>query len=123
MHRNPALLLIAGALSAGSVFIASALLRHVDGMQGRVAVAFIPVAAFVFFVFAEVRWLRSTDEFHRQVALESLAIAFPAAIALAVACEALQKAGVVTGVSVGDLWPYMALLWLPSLAFALLRYR
>ena len=121
--NNLILLVLAAAVAAASPFIASALLRHVGGAAPRIAIALLPVAAFAIFVLAELRWLRATDEFHRRVALESLAIAFPIALALAVACDALQKAGLIHELTIGDVWPYMALLWAPALAVALLRYR
>lgn len=102
----------------------SFLLRRglVEG-PARVAAALLPVPFFVVFILAELRWVRESDEFHRNVLLESLAIAFPAAIVLAVVVEALQKAGLVTGWSIGDVWPWMALLWIPALWIALRRYR
>ena len=66
---------------------------------------------------------RHQDEFHRGVLLESLAIAFPMAIALAVVIESLQKAGLLPTLSVGDVWPWMALTWLPALWIAVRRYK
>jgi hypothetical protein len=99
------------------------MLRHLElGGAGRFWVAVLPVPFFLWFIVAELRWVRSLDEFHQRVVLQSLAIAFPAALLLAVTVERLQKGGFVTGWSVGDVWPFMALLWLPALWIAYRRY-
>jgi hypothetical protein len=117
-------LALLGALSVGSVVAANAVLRHAElGRAGRVAIALLPLPFFFAFVWAELRWIRNQDEFHRGVLLESLAIAFPMAIALAVVIESLQKAGLLSALSVGDVWPWMALTWLPALWIALRRYK
>ena len=125
IHRiSLAAVVAAGALAVVSALGSSFLLRHMPaGGPVRLMVALLPVPFFVGFIVAELRWVRQPDEFHRGVVLESLAIAFPAAILLAVTIEALQKAGYLVGWTVGDVWPFMALLWLPSLWLALRRYR
>ena len=116
--------LAAGALSAASALGSSYLLRH-GGVSGgaRLLLALLPVPFFVAFIVAELRWVRRCDEFHRRVILDSLAVAFPAAIVLAVTIEGVQRAGYLTSWTVGDVWPFMALLWLPALWLALRRYR
>jgi hypothetical protein len=86
-------------------------------------VALLPVPFFIAFVFAELSWIRASDEFHKTVMLESLAIAFPSAITLAVVIEAVQKAGYATSLTIGDIWPWMALLWVPAIWIALGRFR
>jgi hypothetical protein len=113
-----------GALSVGATRAANALLRG-DGLPqwARVVVALVPLIFFFAFIWAELRWIRSQDEYHRAVLLESLAIAFPLAIAMAVAVESLQKAGVLANLTIGDVWPWMALTWLPALWLARLRYK
>jgi hypothetical protein len=121
---SSAKLALLGALSVGSVVGANALLPNVDLAQGvRVAIALLPLPFFFAFIWAELRWIRQQDEFHRGVMLESLAIAFPMAIALAVIIESLQKAGLLPALSVGDVWPWMALTWLPALWIAVRRYK
>ena len=62
------------------------------------------------------------DELHRRIALDALAVAFPAAIALGYLVESLQQAGFLAGVGIGDVWPWMALLWLPALLWSRARY-
>ena len=121
---SSAKLALLGVLSVGSVAAANAVLRNAQLAQGvRVTIALLPLPFFFAFVWAELRWIRHQDEFHRGVLLESLAIAFPMAIALAVVIESLQKAGLLPTLSVGDVWPWMALTWLPALWIAVRRYK
>src|SRR5687768_18616906 len=81
-----------GALSVGSTLAANALLRGDSLPQAtRVVVALVPLVFFFAFIWAELRWIRSQDEYHRAVLLESLAVAFPLAIAMAVAVERSEE--------------------------------
>jgi hypothetical protein len=125
-NRSMSLASVVGAsvLSVATALGSSYLLRHaaVSG-AAKLFVALLPVPFFVAFIVIELRWIRQCDEFHRRVILESLAIAFPSAIVFAVTIEAVQKAGYLTGWSVGDVWPFMALFWLPGMWLALRRYR
>lgn len=117
-------LALIGALSVVSAVAANAALRTAELTQAvRLVIALLPLPFFFAFIWAELRWIRQQDEFHRRVLLESLAIAFPAAIALAVVIESLEKAAVLPSLSVGDVWPWMALTWLPALWMARRRYR
>ena len=121
---STARLVIAGALSIGSVLATNALLRNAELARGlRIVIALLPLPFFFAFIWAELRWINQQDEFHRGVFLDSLAIAFPLAIALAVGIESLQKARLLPELSVGDVWPWMALTWVPSLWIAVRRYR
>jgi uncharacterized membrane protein YidH (DUF202 family) len=111
-------------LSIASVLASNALLRQSELAPGlRVVLALLPLPFFLAFIWAELRWIKQQDEFHRGVFLESLAIAFPLSIALAVVIESLQKALVLPALSVGDVWPWMALTWVPSLWISARRYR
>ena len=116
---------VSGALSAASALAAHRLVARVpnDNPTGRVLVALIPVPFFLFFIVAESRWIGAQDEYHRKVVLDSLAIAFPLVIAEAVTLEALQRGGLLLGVSVGDFWPYMAITWVACWWIAARRYR
>lgn len=118
-------LAIAAALSIGSALVAHRTLDWLDVTSpvARLLIALSPVPFFVAFVLAEFRWIREQDEFHRRVLLESLAIAFPLVIAEGVTIEALQSVGYLSAVSIGDLWPFMALSWVPALLIAARRYR
>jgi len=121
---SSAKLTLIGGLSVASVVAANAVLSNVQLAHGvRAAVALLPLPFFFAFIWAELRWIRHQDEFHRGVLLESLAIAFPLAIALAVVIESLQKAGLLPTLSVGDVWPWMALTWVPALWIAVRRYK
>jgi hypothetical protein len=121
--RSSALAFI-GALSVGSTLVANALLRGDSLPQAtRVVVALVPLVFFFAFIWAELRWIRSQDEYHRAVLLESLAVAFPLAIAMGVVVESLQKAGLLASLTIGDVWPWMAVTWLPALWLARLRYK
>jgi hypothetical protein len=111
------------ALSVGSVIVSGILMRSLPHGAARTVIALLPVPFFIAFVFAQLSWIRASDEFHKAVMLESLAIAFPSAITLAVVIEAVQKAGYATSWTVGDIWPWMALLWLPAIWIALRRFR
>jgi hypothetical protein len=115
--------IVAAVLSGAAALVSSWLLRHVElGTLPRLLVAALPAPVFLWFIVAELRWLRTLDEFQQRVVLESLAIAFPGAILLAVTIDALQKGGFVSGWSVGEVWPYMALLWVPALLYTHRRY-
>jgi hypothetical protein len=116
--------IVAGIAAGGSALASSWVLRHTDFDTAlRLFVALIPVPLFLWFIIAELRLVRRFDEFQRRVVLEALAIAFPAAIMVAVTVESLQKGGFVTSWTVGDVWPFMALVWLPALYYTHRRYQ
>ena len=113
----------AGILTGLAALVSSWTLRNVAlTTELRFLVALMPGPFFVWFILVELRALKRTDEFQRRVLLESLAIAFPAAITIAVVIDGLQKGGFVTGWSIGDVWPFMALTWLPALWIVDRRY-
>jgi hypothetical protein len=115
---------VAGVLSGASAVLARVLLGSTQLTPAmRVIVALIPVPFFLALIWFELRYVRSLDEFHRGVILESLAIAFPLAIVIGVVVESLQKAGLLMAWTIGDLWPFMALTWLPALWIARRRYK
>jgi UDP-N-acetylmuramyl pentapeptide phosphotransferase/UDP-N-acetylglucosamine-1-phosphate transferase len=116
--------LIAGVVTISGSWLSAWLVQHVEmAAPLRLLVAFLPAPLFLWFILAELDTLRRLDEFHRRVMLDALAMAFPAVILGAVTIDALQKGGFVTDWSVGDVWPFMALLWVPSLWLAYRRYR
>jgi hypothetical protein len=113
----------AGILAGLAALVSSWTLRNVSlPTEVRFLVALVPGPFFVWFILAELRALKRIDEFQRRVLLESLAIAFPAAITIAVVIDGLQKGGFVTGWSIGDVWPFLALTWLPALWIVDRRY-
>jgi hypothetical protein len=113
----------AGILAGLAALVSSWTLRNVSlTTELRLLVALVPGPFFVWFILAELRALTRSDEFQRRVLLESLAIAFPAAITIAVVVDGLQKGGFVSGWRIGDVWPFMALTWLPALWIVDRRY-
>ncbi|MBA3881433.1 MAG: hypothetical protein H0X73_01715 [Chthoniobacterales bacterium] len=60
----------------------------------QMAVAFIPVIPFLFFVRRFVGHLRNLDELHRRVHIEALAYAFPLSILLLMTLGLLERADV-----------------------------
>lgn len=91
--------------------------------SARLALAIVPVALWAGAIALLVRAVRALDELQRRIQLEALAIAFPLAMLIGMTVEYAQKAGFALGVDVGDVWPVMALLYVPALLFALWRYR
>jgi hypothetical protein len=57
------------------------------------------------------------------MALVTLAMAYPTAMMLGMLVEYLQKAGFVREWTVGDIWPWMFLLYVPAYGLARWRYR
>lgn len=115
--------LLAGFAAAGSAWLCGWVVRSFAMPTPlRLLVAFLPAPIFLWFIVTELRILKRLDEFHRRVVLDAFAIAFPAVILAGVTIDALQKGGFVSDWSVGKAWPFMALLWVPSLWFAYRRY-
>jgi hypothetical protein len=115
--------ILAAAAAGLAAFASSWLLQHAELKTiTRVLAALVPGPFFVWFVLEELRWVRRMDEFQRRVVLDSLAIAFPIAITIGVVIDGLQKGGFVSTWTVGDVWPFMALVWLPALWIAGRRY-
>ena len=114
--------LLSGACTIVAVLLASILMGEERGSMTDLVIALVPLPFMIWFIFEEVRLLRRTDEFHRRVVLEAFAISFPASIFLAISIEATQKAGFLRGIGIGDLWPFMALTFIPCLFFVYRRY-
>lgn len=122
--RNQQLILATGAVTLLAVFASSYLLeKQPMGSSSRLALALIPLPFSLLLLAVYVRLVRQSDEFQKKIFLESLAIAFPAAMILGMTVEYLQKAGFATWVDVGRLWPVMMLLWVPALIYSYWRYR
>ncbi|MGH7546255.1 MAG: hypothetical protein ACREKI_08750 [Gemmatimonadota bacterium] len=114
----------AGILAASTIITVSWLLESFRFSPAwRLAIAVLPVPAFVLFIASEVQLLRLLDEMQKRIQLEALAIAFPAGIVFAIAVEYLQKAGFLTEWTFGDVWPWMAMLYAPAYLIARRRYR
>lgn len=122
--RRPMPLYLLAALTLAAVLGVSWSLDHVAlGRWARLALALVPVGLWSAAIILLVRAMRALDELQRRIHLEALAIAFPCALMLGMTVEYLQKAGFAPGLGVGEVWPAMALLYVPALAFAHWRYR
>ena len=122
--RNQQLLLTLGALTIGAVFASSYFLeREPIGSASRLGFALLPLPFSLLLLAMYVRLVRQADEFQKKIFLESLAIAWPAAMILGMTFEYLQKAGFAMWMDVGRLWPLMAILWVPALFYSYWRYR
>lgn len=122
--RRPMPLYLLAALTLAAVLAVSWSLDHLAlGRWAQLALAMVPVALWSAAIVLLVRAMRALDELQRRIHLEALAIAFPCALLLGMTVEYLQKAGFAPGLGVGEVWPAMALLYVPALAFAHWRYR
>ena len=122
--RNQQLILVTGALTIGAVFASSYFLeKQPMGSTSRLALALLPLPFSLIMLAVYVRLVREADEFQKKIFLESLAIAWPAAMILGMTFEYLQKAGFAMWMDVGRLWPLMAILWAPALFYSYWRYR
>ena len=122
--RNQQLILATGAVTILAVFASSYFLeKQPMGSTSRLALALLPLPFSLVMLAVYVRLVRQADEFQKKIFLESLAIAFPAAMILGMTFEYLQKAGFALWMDVGRLWPLMMLLWVPALFYSYWRYR
>ncbi|HEX2202529.1 MAG TPA: hypothetical protein VHG91_04505 [Longimicrobium sp.] len=126
--RNPPLLLhpyFATALMLAAAMATSALL---EGMReapvgARAAVALVPVLPAAYLVWTMARYIRGLDELQRKIQADSLALAYTAAILLAVALNYLGKAGVRLPLGWEDGWGLLVMLYAAAHALTLRRYR
>ena len=89
----------------------------------RLLLSVIPVGLWGTMIVMVIAGVRRLDELQQRIQLEALAFAFPTSMMLGMLVEYLQKAGFATGVSVGDVWPWMILLYAPAYFVARWRYR
>ena len=91
----------------------------------RAGVAALPVAAFAWFIVAEMRSIRCLDELRQRIQLEALAIAYPSAILLVFGLGFLERAGVRIPAfeQLRDVWPLTTLPYFVGLYIAQRRYR
>ena len=93
------------------------------GAGTRLALALVPVAAYVYTLVGFLRLLRETDEMQQRIHLEALAIAFPSSAVAIFACEYLRKAGFITALKPDWALMIMLLLWGLGLFIAWRRYQ
>ena len=113
-------LLCAGAILGGTALLTNESL----GTGWKLLVALVVMVTFALLIWAQVRQVRSCDELHRQIMLESLAIAFPATFGAFTLLELLRKGELISpAFAVEELWPLMVLVWALAYGFARWRYR
>lgn len=88
-------------------------------------VVLVPIAAFAWFLVAELRALRRLDELQQRIQLEAFAVAYPCAILLVFAVGFLERAGIsIPGfTNLRDVWPLAIIPYWVGVAIAQRRYR
>lgn len=111
-------------VTAIALLLSSSVLSGTEyGPAARLVIAMAPIVMLVGMIALMARQVRHLDEMQRRIHLEALAIAFPAAAIIALAVEYLQKAGFAEGWTIGDVWPWMLLVYVPAYFLARRRYR
>ncbi len=112
------------ALLALSVLFISWLLEKQElSAPVRLALALLPVAAYVFCLVSFLRLIRLADELQRRIHLEALAIAFPSTAVAVFACEYLRKAGFIAQFKPDYVLLIMLALWALGFLIAWRRYQ
>ena len=88
----------------------------------RLALAVIPVALWCSTNVVLLIGVRRADELQQRIQLDALAMAYPTAMMLGMLVEYLQKADFVQTWTIGDVWPFMFLLYVPAYFLARWRY-
>lgn len=125
---SAALTLSSSLLAAGVLMGSSAALKYMDlGPALRVLVAFLPLPAFLLFIYVLFREARRQDELQQRVHLEGLVFAFPASLILILTTWLLYQARLIEPLSFSDASSfYMASMFLLNAAGYVLakrRYR
>jgi len=114
----------AALLSGGATILSAWVVKHADlSLAGRVAVALLAVPPLVFFLLAQLRWVRSRDEFVQRIQLEALAIAFGGSLLLGFVIVQLRQAGAFPPVDPSVAWSAMVFLYVVGHIVAYRRYR
>jgi hypothetical protein len=112
------------AITLASIFAVSWAFENRElGSEARIALAVLPVLLWGGMILLLVAGVRRLDELQQRIQLDALAMAYPTAMMLGMLVEYLQKAGFVQEWTVGDIWPWMFLLYVPAYFFARWRYR
>ena len=122
--RSGEALISAAAFAA--VYIAATWVSDTDTPIGlKAAAAVAALAAFLFFLAAEVRLIRGLDEMQRLVQLEALAMAFPMSVALVLFLGLVQRFAELPldDLSYRHIWPLMILFYVIGVALAVRRYQ
>ena len=107
-----------------SVIVVSWLLERQDLSPAlRLALAALPVIAWVFSLISYSRLIQHLDEMQRRIHLEALAFAFSGLAVAIIACEYLRKAGFITALKPDYVLMMMMILWPLGFVIAWRRYR
>jgi hypothetical protein len=107
-----------------SVIVVSWLLERQELSPAlRLALAALPVIAWVFSLISYSRLIQHLDEMQRRIHLEALAFAFSGLAVAIIACEYLRKAGFITALKPDYVLMMMLILWPLGFAIAWRRYR
>jgi hypothetical protein len=123
---KPAPRLIAASLVLAIAYVAATLMQKVLilGPVSGLAVALLPTAGCVYFLFEEVRVMRRLDELQQRIQLEALAIGFPAVGVILILLGFLQHGGFLAErVDLGNLWGMLPFCYLFGLLIARKRYQ
>lgn len=112
------------AMLLALVVLVSAVLERAEfAAPARIAIAVLPVAAYVFCLISYLGLIRQADELQRRIHLEALAIAFPSTAVAVFAAEYLRKAGAISHLQPDYVLLTMFVLWGVGFAIAWRRYR
>jgi len=122
-HRR---IYIASAAFIALTFFSLALLgREAPGIPLRVVLAVLPPLAFAVLLAVMARAIARSDELQRQIQLEALGFAYPAALVLAALFGFLQREGLVPHAlrDLRDVWLFLAWPYFIGLYVARRKYR
>ena len=89
----------------------------------RLALAALPVAAYVWCLVSYVGLVRQADELQRRIHFEALAVAFPSTAIALFAAEYLRKAGAISQFKPDYILMLMLVFWGIGLLLAVRRYQ
>lgn len=104
--------------------LAAAEMTHLP-QAARIAMALLPIAAFIWILLQIVAGIRQLDELERRIQLEALAVAYPCSLVLMMMLGVLQRVVYLSphDWSYRHVWPFFVLFYLGGLALARRRYQ
>jgi hypothetical protein len=118
--------LIAASLVLALAYVAATFMQKVLilGPASSLAVALLPAAGCVYFLFEEVRVMRRLDELQQRIQLEALAIGFPTVGVILITLGFLQHGGFMAErFDLRNLWGMLPFCYLFGLVIARKRYQ
>ena|ERR1043165_348897 len=123
-NRTAAVTMIALALLAGGLLIASRLLLKQDLSEAaKFGAALMPVLPFLAMFVVMARAARSMDEMFRRIQVEALSITFLVTSTLLIGWGQLQKAGFMPMEDVASVWPLMVFVYIACFFAVMRRYK